>query len=457
MYNIEIAALVKNKQYSNGKIKAIKPHGYFIDIFSGEKIKYNNNSDLIEGLYILTLNETYRLIKVDYISEICYFAKLKIGYKIHEHIFTNTFEIAFRSSNFILMREYASKNEIVDVKLSENCLEFDVGYKTVIIELDEGVMSLVDKSNVLLSDLEKEFPGILLAMDEDVKGVCDVKFNYVKLNNGLHLYSNIEVTKKQFNESGFYVPPYNQKIFDLAIKCMKNNKFASILLRGPSGYGKTSTAEYIAKINDLDFFKVDCSVILENKDWFGYMAAKDGSTHFVKSLLAQKLEEGNCLILFDELNRLEPNLANSLLPILDDTKEITFDNMKLTVGNNILFCATINEGYQYTGTFQSDSALLNRFALSVDFGDIYREAEMGILQDFAAYDICDKILEVAKFIRRIDKTSCPIRTTKQIAMYASDISDLRILYEACVVSKLPDESKKDAIDIINSLLGVVNV
>ena len=65
-------------------------------------------------------------------------------------------------------------------------------------------------------------------------------------------------------------------------------------------------------------------------------------TKFVKAITS-----GNSVILLDELNRAYPNVLNTLLPVLDDTRTLTVGTETYEVADNVIFIATANIGQQY--------------------------------------------------------------------------------------------------------------
>lgn len=172
------------------------------------------------------------------------------------------------------------------------------------------------------------------------------------------------------------------------------------LLVGQSGNGKTSLAAEFAKQHGMDFVKVNCSTVRDPEEWFGYREAENGSTVFVPTAFTESVERGNAVILLDELNRLEPYLHNSLMPLLDETRSTTVHGHNIEVGPNVVFFSTINIGSGFVGTFMLDTALKNRMDLTVIMPSLDRESEISLITKRVGLDKT-KAAKVVDAIRKV--------------------------------------------------------
>jgi MoxR-like ATPase len=161
----------------------------------------------------------------------------------------------------------------------------------------------------------------------------------------------------------------------------------SVMMIGASGYGKTSVPEQKAKDWGMEFLRWNCATVRDPEEFFGYRGAVDASTmtdegevFFSESEFTQKVEAGNVVIALDEINRVDPYILNILFSILDHEGKATVAGHEITVGDNVIFVATVNLGYQFTGTFQLDTALVNRFLAKVEVGALPQVVEEELLQ-----------------------------------------------------------------------------
>lgn len=159
-----------------------------------------------------------------------------------------------------------------------------------------------------------------------------------------------------------------------------------LLVLGPTGCGKTSSAKVKAHTDQRHFLVVDCSAAQEPTDLFGGMTAKDGSTDFILSDLTKAVQIPKCLIVLDEVNRATHEVRNSLLALLDGRGETTLPGIvdgngkavHINVRPDVCFMATANIGAGYSGTEKLDAAFRNRAkaTLRVDYLSKLEEAKL---------------------------------------------------------------------------------
>lgn len=157
----------------------------------------------------------------------------------------------------------------------------------------------------------------------------------------------------------------------------------NLLFKGPSGSGKTEAARDLAKLSELPFFKVDASAMVDPEAWFGTreVVVEDGApkTIYVKSAFVEALEQP-CVLLIDEINRVADAVRNILIPLFDDSRQVTNPLTGQIVKRHPL-CFVImtgNVGIAFTGTYAIDPALLTR-ALTTNFAYLANDDEIAVV------------------------------------------------------------------------------
>lgn len=191
----------------------------------------------------------------------------------------------------------------------------------------------------------------------------------------------IESTDGFMDFGGLYLPEITVRTLEAMKSISQTNTASNVLLVGSSGNGKTSLAKGFAKKYGMTFVKVNCSVVRDPEEWFGYREAVEGSTQFVETEFTKAVKAGNAVILLDEINRLEPYLHNSLMPLLDETRTTTIHGNEITVGPNVVFFCTMNLGAGFVGTFLLDSAIKNRMDATVVMQKLSFDREVQLLVD----------------------------------------------------------------------------
>jgi MoxR-like ATPase len=188
-----------------------------------------------------------------------------------------------------------------------------------------------------------------------------------------------------------------------AIEEMSKEVPVNIRLTGPQGCGKTETAVYFAALYERPVYIINCAVVRENKDWFGYKTVKDGQVIWVESDFVRAVKMERAVILLDEFNRLHSTVVNSLMPLLDRRRQTFVDELgeMLNVAEGVVFFATTNVGHAFTGTFTMDAAHQDRFAYTIesDFLDEEDEVQVLVRKTGIIEEDARKLCQFAKNVR----------------------------------------------------------
>lgn len=254
----------------------------------------------------------------------------------------------------------------------------------------------------------------------------------------------------------FFVVEHDVNVaFTVAVETMRFKGTAKIMLTGPSGFGKTTAAKQVAKKLGFKFVKVDCSTLQEPTEIVHTVSFRDGATVYDETEFVQAIKTGKCVILLDELNRAYPNVLNTLLPVLDDTRQLTVGTQKYEVADEIIFVATANIGQQYVGTFSSDAALLNRFALSARVGELTSEEETNIVYHHSNLSMADAT-SVVGVLRELRKTltnstmDFSPRTAEAVAMSLMAGMEMHAAFRSVLYAIASQEEWKVIIDTLQT-------
>ena len=137
----------------------------------------------------------------------------------------------------------------------------------------------------------------------------------------------------------------------------------NILIKGQHGMGKSELARQISANNNLDYNPIPIGSLQETGQLMGRYELLAGETKFVEGKFPRAVRTMNSLIHLEELNRPEsPKALNDLFPILDDGRATMHEQLgEVKVAMGVVFVATLNEGFEYTGIDPLDAALEDRF------------------------------------------------------------------------------------------------
>ena len=256
-----------------------------------------------------------------------------------------------------------------------------------------------------------------------------------------------------------YVDPKDEKLLD-TVRKLSDNRHIAIMMIGPSGYGKTSVPQQKADDWGMTFLRQDCATVRDPEEFFGFRGAVDGSTmtddgetFFAESEFTKTIEAGNCVVVLDELNRIDPYISNILFPLLDHAGKTNVAGHEIKVGQNVIFFATVNLGFQFTGTFTLDTALTNRFAAKVLVNSLPNEVEENILKARGGVNTpqAKQIVKLMEGLRQLNEkgslsTDASTRVSIQIAEFVGAGMNLREALVYVVINGISEEEAKMVID-----------
>lgn len=268
----------------------------------------------------------------------------------------------------------------------------------------------------------------------------------------------IDVTDEWKKVGTEYFSPDEYELFSTASLIAKERGIFRMMLVGAPGYGKTSRPKAWAAAQDMEYVRVDCSSVRDPEEFFIYRTAKDGNTIDVQTRFAESLQRGKSVIVLDELNRLEPYLSNPLLPILDFEGATDIRNQHIQNGPNLLIVATMNQGYQFTGTFAPDMALSRRYDAWLEIKAPPIDIEIKILEDKleVEHEEASKIVHLLHRLRQRNNSELQIATDCALKLGGLVKAGMRLRRAAqfVILNRTPNDLLKEVTDLVNSEIGV---
>lgn len=158
-----------------------------------------------------------------------------------------------------------------------------------------------------------------------------------------------------------------------AVASFRSGKRTVVLMRGPSGAGKTLAARTVAMMNGLPFKKFDVAGMRDFGDWTGTVSLRDSGSGVVTAFSPSQFAEGIMadgpysgiprMVLLDEVTRAETaGSMNALTGVLDGTGTLYVPDARKSINIDpaVLFVCTANIGAIYGGTVNLDEAIANR-------------------------------------------------------------------------------------------------
>lgn len=227
---------------------------------------------------------------------------------------------------------------------------------------------------------------------------------------------------------------------------------ANIRLVGHQGCGKTTLAIQFAAKTKRPCVIIDCMTLREGLSLFGNKTVDEKGIKWVNSLFVNAVRVPRMVVVMDEINRLSPMTMNTLLPLLDSRGETYLDESKelIRMAAGVTVFSTCNEGSQFTGTDQMDSALKDRFSKLIPIDYLSEAEESLLLQRKHGLDAAraDKLALVAKTVRakymagEVYTHSISTRLLEGAAKDLAKIGSCSLEYS--IISHFQDDGSKDS-------------
>jgi len=234
-----------------------------------------------------------------------------------------------------------------------------------------------------------------------------------------------------------------------------------VLLKGPTGAGKTRMAESISALFGQPMQSINSSVDLDAEALLGFktLVQKDGQSHieFVEGPVVTAMKKGH-LLYIDEINMAKAETLPILHSALDHRRMMTnpFTGEVIEAHQDFGVIAAINEGY--IGTAPMNEALKNRFiAYSIPY---LTGEQLAALWDREFPDADPKLKEfmlnlAGDLMKQVEngllsEEAASIRSLLDATALAEHMDPMRAVNYA-IAQKLEDESERELfLDLANT-------
>lgn len=254
----------------------------------------------------------------------------------------------------------------------------------------------------------------------------------------------------------FYHPVADEcNLFDTAYE---NN--LPLLLKGPTGCGKTRFVEHMAARTGRPLYTVACHDDLSASDLLGRYLLRGGETEWMDGPLTRAVREG-AICYLDEVVEARKDVTVVLHPLTDNRRTLMLDRTgeELIAPKGFMLVASYNPGYQNILKKLKPSTRQRFLSISFDFPDPASEILIVANESGLETKRVEPLVRLAGHIRALSGMDLEEGVSTRLLIYAAQLiasgTKIEHALQAAVVEPLTDEPdvQQALRDLITAVYG----
>lgn len=231
-----------------------------------------------------------------------------------------------------------------------------------------------------------------------------------------------------------------------------------LLLKGPTGSGKTRFVEFMANKLESNLITISCHEETSATDLIGRFIIKGTETVWIDGPLTKAVKEGSILYL-DEVAEARPDVIVAIHSLTDHRRELYIDKLGINIKahENFMLVASFNPGYQ-KGFKELKPSTKQRF-VSLYFNYPKVEFEIKILESETGINYSDakRIVAIGNKIRNLTELGLTETVSTRLLVNAAHLINgglpKRLATHIAIVEPLSDDVQitqalKDLCDLL---------
>ncbi|MCP5160783.1 MAG: CbbQ/NirQ/NorQ/GpvN family protein [Hahellaceae bacterium] len=268
--------------------------------------------------------------------------------------------------------------------------------------------------------------------------------------------SNANVTQTAVDESLFYLPQGNEvSLFEHA-----SQHQLPVLIKGPTGCGKTRFIAHMAKRLGRKLYTVSCHDDLTASDLVGrHLIGKDG-TFWQDGPLTRAVREG-AICYLDEVIEARKDTTVVLHPLADDRRVLPIERTGeyLEAAPGFMLVVSYNPGYQNLLKGMKPSTRQRFVALRFDYPTAEAEAAIVVSESGVEESVARRLVKLAHGLRNLKDHDLEEAASTRLIIYAAKLIKSGVPpLQACKATMAEPLSDDDATvraltDVIYAVFG----
>jgi nitric oxide reductase NorQ protein len=263
-------------------------------------------------------------------------------------------------------------------------------------------------------------------------------------DTNLHLVADEPYYEPVANEVGLFEAAYARKV--------------PVLLKGPTGCGKTRFMEYMAWRLKRPLITVSCHDDLTASDLVGRYLIKGGETTWVDGPLARAVRLG-AICYLDEIVEARKDTMVVIHPLADDRRLLPMEKLGTTLSAGPQFCLAIsyNPGYQSVLKELKQSTRQRFIAIEFSYPQPELERRVVIKETGVAGGVADKLIKLAEMTRNLKGNGLEEGASTRLLVHAGKLIaqgvEPRAACQGAISQALTDDS--DMVHAVNELIAAM--
>ncbi len=233
-----------------------------------------------------------------------------------------------------------------------------------------------------------------------------------------------------------------------------------VLLKGPTGCGKTRFVRHMAERLGRQLVTVACQEDLSAADLTGRFLLEGGSTVWRDGPLTRAVREG-AICYLDEVVEARADVLTLLHPLTDDRRILPLDRLgeELSAPEGFMVVVSYNPGYQSVSRQLKESTRQRFVSLSFDYPSSAVEAEIVARESGCDAAIAATLVQLAVGSRNLRSHGLGEGASTRLLVYAGQLVvaglPLKEAAEATLVGSLTDDAdlSRALRELVRSVLG----
>ena len=215
--------------------------------------------------------------------------------------------------------------------------------------------------------------------------------------------------------------PFYQPVADeIAVFNAAYNQKLPVLLKGPTGCGKTRFMEYMAWRLKRPLITVSCHDDLTASDLVGRYLISNGETVWVDGPLARAVRNG-AICYLDEIVEARKDTMVVIHPLADDRRVLPMEKLGEVLSASDEFCLSVsyNPGYQSVLKDLKQSTRQRFVALEFDYPDAELEASIVAREATIDTTLANNLVKFARMTRNLKGSGLEEGASTRLLVHAA--------------------------------------